>query len=120
MQHANRPGMGHTVLVLVSPLARYSSAWADDVPAEATDRVASIFDFPESSEHLGLLGKHYAHFRYLHSPNKHPVLSRYDDSIQGMDALFNLHAKSLDLVPTIDVDLFFAYTHEGLDGTRAD
>ncbi len=88
-------------------------------PAATFQRVDSIMNAPEPSEHAGLLGKIYMQDRYQYQSVDNSNLRQIDKSWQGFDTLINLPAITFDTPTPLDVDVFFGYTNVGLKGNKA-
>ena len=75
---------------------------------------------PPTGRHSGLLGKMYLQGRYLHFEGDDPVISQFDDTLQGFDVFFNAPIPWFHAVtPGFGVDAFFNYAQVGLDGSNS-
>ncbi len=88
-----------------------------ETPEESTDRVDSVLNAPDPSDHAGLLGKVFMQQRYLQLPVDEPAIRQIDKTLQGFDTFVNLPAVTLDLPVPLDFDVFFGYTNVGLKGS---
>lgn len=80
------------------------------------DRVDTVLNAPDPSDHAGLLGKVFMQQRYLQLPVDEPAIRQIDKTLQGFDTFVNLPAVTLDLPIPLDFDVFFGYTNVGLKG----
>ncbi len=85
----------------------------------STDRVDSVLNAPDPSDHAGLLGKVYMQQLYLYLDVDDPNIRQIDKSLQGFDAYVNLPVMTLDWSIPLDFDVFMGYTNAGLKGTTA-
>lgn len=112
-----------TLLLVTLPGAVLSAPVAaqEHLPLEAMEegpeRVNSLLNAPDPSDHTGLLGKVFMQQRYLQLPVDEPEIRQIDKSLQGFDTLVNLPAVTADLPLPLDFDVFFGYTNVGLKGS---
>ena len=115
-----------SLVVLLALLLVFAWGWLsppllaqDFLPSEleTSDRVSSVMNAPDPSDHAGLLGKIYMQQRYVWLNVDDQDLRQIDKSLQGFDTFINLPAMTLDLPTPLDFDVFFGYGNVGLKGS---
>lgn len=116
-----------SLVVLLTLLLVFAWGWLsppllaqDFFPSEveSSDRVSSVMNAPDPSDHAGLLGKIYMQQRYVSLKVDERHLRQIDKSLQGFDTFINLPAITLDLPTPLDFDVFFGYGNLGLKGSE--
>lgn len=106
--------------ILCDPVAAQEYLPQEYLPLETVEagpeRVDSLLNAPDPSDHTGLLGKLFMQQRYLSLPVDDPDIRQIDKSLQGFDTFVNLPAVTADLPIPLDFDVFFGYTNVGLKG----
>ena len=88
------------------------------LPGEGdAERVDTLLNAPDPSDHAGLLGKVFMQQRYLQLSIDDPDIRQIDKTLQGFDTLVNLPVMTLDLAFPLDFDVFLGYTNAGLKGS---
>lgn len=117
----------HRLPIVLLLSAAFISVVANEASAQNYPGVVRLDDpavgagaYPPTGRHSGLLGKMYLQGRYLHIEGDDPVVSQFDDTLQGFDVFFNAPIPWFHAVtPGMGVDAFFNYARVGLDGTNS-